>query len=120
MSKYEKTILKDPGVRLLTLSDQGQMFAGVATIRAALFDVLDRFNPLIMDRDLIPANVKSEDRENFERSTFVDAVIKRIAELQAPPHDGIQLQNLCEKHKRAMLPVPTAAVCGMCQVERGK
>jgi len=102
----------------INLDDRGQPFAGVATIRAALFDVMDRFNPLIMDRNLIPDKVKSEDRENFERSTFVDVVIARIAELQQAPHDGIKIENLCDKHKRAILPLPTASVCPECAIER--
>lgn len=100
----------------LVLSDQGQMFAGVATIRAAIFDVIDGgFNrrPWTLDPD------DESDAQTAQRFAFADAVIAIIADLQSPPFNHIQLQNLCEKHKRAMLPVPTAAVCGMCQVERG-
>lgn len=126
MGKYDEVVKSDSPVLHLTMDDQGQMFAGVATIRAALFDILDRG-----DRDDQPwafyehdhGGVKglawTEDDANVERRVFVDNVLARIAELQAPPHDGIKLENLCDKHKREALPAPTAKVCGMCQVERG-
>lgn len=102
----------------LVLSDQGQMFAGVATIRAAIFDVLDddyAYYDLYQGEQNPDISLVDE-----HRGEFVDAVIKRISELQCPPHDGIKLENLCPRHRREALPAPTAAVCGMCLTERGK
>lgn len=104
-----------------------QNFASVATIRAAIFDLLDRgdqdgqpwvFNEI--DRENFAGGRYSwtEDMVNVERINFVDAVVKRIAELQAPPHEGIKLENLCDQHKRRVLPAPTANVCVMCEAER--
>lgn len=104
----------------LTLSDVGQRFAGVATIRQAIFDIIDggmngdATEPWEFHLDLLASD------QDLIRSSFVDAVIKRIAELQTAPHDGIRIENLCDKHKREVLPVPTKSTCGMCQSERGK
>jgi hypothetical protein len=94
------------------------MFAGVATIRAAVFDVLDSrgwaFGGIVREGGV----VLSEDGEDEQRALFTNAVIARIAELQAVPHDGVRLENLCDKHKRLALPVPTAMVCVQCEKER--
>lgn len=106
----------------LTLSDQGQMFAGVATIRAAIFDVLDAGDCGVSWRfyeEDSPSARITEAAAITDRVLFVNAVIARVAEIQTL-HDGIRLQDICDKHKRSVLPVPTAAVCGMCQVERDK
>lgn len=97
-----------------------RLFADTATIRAALFDILDQFNPLIMDRNLIPGEVKSEDRENFERTAFVDAVITRVAQLQTPPHDGVKLENLCLTHVRETLHLPPTKIVFCVECERLK
>lgn len=115
-------LVEAPKALELNLSDQGQMFAGAATIRAAIFDVIDagcscesgEKHPWELDENINDPE-STEDVVNQQRSRFVDAVIKEIANLQAPPHDGIQIQNLCDHHKREVLPVPTAAVCGMCR-----
>lgn len=90
------------------------MFASVATIRAAIFDVIDaeKGEWFFGDPSL------NEDEQNQERTMFVDRVITRVAELQSPPHDGIKLENLCPRHRRDALPHPTTAVCGMCVAER--
>lgn len=117
----------EPAALHLTLSDQGRMFVGVATIRAAIFDVLDRGDqdepPWAFyehDHGGVRGLAWTEDDANVERRVFVDNVIARIAELQSPPHDGIKLENLCPRHRREALPVPTAQVCGMCQAERAQ
>lgn len=103
-----------PKALQIQLEDAGQMFAGVATIRAAAFDVIDSEQGewFFADPSL------NEDEQNQERTMFVDRLIKRIAELQSPPHDGIKLENLCDLHKRRALPHPTTAVCVQCQKER--
>lgn len=102
----------------INLSDSGQMFAGVATIRAAIFDVIDggmhgdATEPWEFHLDLLASD------QDALRAAFADDVLNRIGELQLPPHDGIKLENLCPRHRREVLPKPTAKVCGMCEVER--
>lgn len=99
----------------LNLEDSGQNFAGVATIRAAIFDALDNEQEYY---ELYLSETADEELVNVYRGEFVDAVIARIAELQHPPHEGVKLENLCDKHKRECLPAPTARVCRMCEAER--
>lgn len=106
----------------LNLNDSGQNFAGVATIRQALFDVIDHGDqddqPWMFYENEDPRSYFDQDAANVDRSNFVDAVIARIAELQNPPHEGIKLENLCDKHKRQCLPAPTSKTCRMCDAER--
>lgn len=94
----------------LVLDDRKQNFAGVATIRAAIFDVLDA------EEFYFEWNVLSEDDQNQERERFAAKVIDRISDLQS--REGIKLENLCPRHKVEVLPKPTASVCAMCQAER--
>lgn len=112
----------------LNLDDTGQNFAGIATIRAALFDVLDHgdqdgqrwaFYENPHEGFAAGTFAWTEDNANTERSNFVGAVIARIAELQNPPHSGVKLENLCPRHIKMTLPRPTAMVCRMCEAERG-
>lgn len=107
----------------LTLGDQGQMFAGVATVRQAIFDIIDRGDqdeqPWMFYENEDPRSYFNQEAADADRHNFVSHVITRIAELQAPPHGGVKLENLCPRHRREALPVATAKVCGMCQVERG-
>lgn len=100
-------------------------FADTKTIRAALFDVIDagctcdsgEKHPWELDDDLNdPA--QTEDVVNERRARFVDAVIDRIADLRSIPGETIKLQDLCERHKKAVLPKPTAQVCVECSAEQ--
>lgn len=83
------------------------VFAGVPTIRAAIFDVIDEGD----DSD-------ESEEQTEKRMRFVDLVIARIEQLQNPPHDGVKLQNLCERHKRLALPQPEGiGLCPHCEKE---
>jgi hypothetical protein len=101
----------------LVLDDVGQMFAGVATIRAALFDELDANTRELYAFDC-EKHLVTDEGATDARCAFVDAVIARIAELQAAPHDGVKLENLCPKHIKLMLPCPTVGMCVQCEKER--
>lgn len=105
----------------LNLNDEGQNFAGTATIRAAIFDLIDSGDhglPWRFYEEQTESRNITGDAATTDRVLFVDAVIARIAELQNPPHSGVKLENLCDKHKRECLPAPTARVCRMCEAER--
>ena len=107
----------------LNLDNRGQMFAGVATIRAAIADVLDAGEDATgctcsAQRHAWSFSFSEGERETENRSRFMDAVIKRIGELQTPPHEGIKLENLCPRHRREALPAPTARICSICEAER--
>lgn len=109
----------------LNIEDRGQMFAGVATIRAAILDVLDNGWTCLSTNCGMkhPFHFDPNDEgmeEESVRYNFAGLVIARIAELQNPPHDGINLSNLCDKHKRLVLPRPTVNVCVACEAERGR
>ena len=102
----------------LNLDDSGQNFAGVATIRAAIFDLIDSGDhgvPWRFYEEQTESRNITEDAATTDRVLFVDAVITRIAELQNPPHSGVKLENLCDLHKRRTLPRPTSRVCMMCE-----
>ena len=87
------------------------LITDISVIRAAIFDVIDETER----SGMWSAN---EVIANVFRGDFADAVAKRIGELQRPPHElGIQMQNLCDRHKREMLPAPTAQVCRLCAKE---
>ena len=101
----------------INLDDRRQPFAGVATIRAALFDALDANTRELYAFDC-EKHLVTDEGATDARCAFVDAVIARIAELQQAPHDGVKLENLCDKHKREILPLPTASVCPECAAER--
>ena len=83
----------------------------ISVVRAAILDVTDSYYYGMWSEDEAVANEA--------RLSFADAVAKRIEALQRPPHElGIQMQNLCDRHKREMLPAPTAQVCRLCVKER--
>lgn len=99
---------------------KGQPFASIATIRAAIFDVIDAQEIFDLWEGDHGGNVVTEEDANVSRTAFVDRVIARLAELQSHPHDGIKLENLCDLHKQRILPIPTSSVCVMCQAERNR
>ena len=92
-------------------------FASETTIRAGIFDVIDSRGWIFGGIAREGGVYLSEDADNEQRSVFVDAVLKRISELQSPPHDGVRLENLCDNHKRQVLPAPTAANCVICEAQ---
>lgn len=115
-------VIHRTSVAELVLSDQGQMFAGVATIRAAIFDVIDGLRPAVSDApypvfDSWVFSCDGSEGDTEIRAHFVDLVVKRIAELQAAPHDGIKLENLCPRHVKRALPRPTVTCCVQCKKE---
>jgi len=86
-------------------------FADIATIRAAIFDVLDEG-----DSDLGPW-VFSQDEsetESEERHRFANAVVSRIEDLESNLNFA-KLENLCPTHMREALPRPTSMVCAECE-----
>ena len=87
------------------------LITDISVVRAAIFDVIDdSFYDIWEDNEI---------EANEARLAFADAVAKRIGELQRPPHElGIQMQNLCDRHKRSILPAPTVQVCRLCVKER--
>ena len=92
----------------------------ISVVRAAILDVIDErpcgFGKWAFYED---GENWTEDYANTDRLDFADAVAKRIEALQRPPHElGIQMQNLCDRHKRSILPAPTAQVCRLCVKER--
>jgi hypothetical protein len=105
---------------------RGSLWANAATIRMALMDVIDegcrsgrpvagryRCSPWVLDD-------KDEDYANAQRSKFADAVLRRLVELQSPPHNAPRLENFCPRHRMVRLPRPAVSICGDCQRERRK
>lgn len=90
-------------------------FVSVATIKAAIYDVIDQGRSQSSEYQDWRFNDSDSSYELLERSMFADAVIRRIAELQEPPHEGVKLENLCDFHKREVLPEPTAEFCAECE-----
>lgn len=86
-------------------------FASDVIVRAAIFDVLDAGQWELNSSD-------ESDEETERRYLFASAVQKRICELQSPPHHGVRLENLCERHRRQALPKPTVLVCEICEKEK--
>ena len=111
-----------PKALQINLDDTRQMFAGTATVRAAIFDVIDAGCSCFSEEhpwELYKNpndDEQDEDIGSAQRERFVDDVIARIAELQQPPHHGIKLQDLCPKHIKAALPESTAQWCSQCSV----
>ena len=89
----------------INLDQQGQNFASVATVRAALFDTVDETDGM-------------EGWTDEERCLLVDRTIARIAELQNPPHDGINLKRLCSRHAAIAIDPDTKLPCVQCEKER--
>lgn len=100
----------------LSLDDTGQMFAGMATIRAAILDVIDAREIMDLWEGDTNGYGVTEAQADVSRRRFVDAVIDRISDWQTTPGGGgVKLENLCDFHKREALPEPTAKVCAECQ-----
>lgn len=68
-----------------------QRFANVETIKAAIFDVIDQGRSQCADYQDWRFCDSDSDYELRERAAFADSVIRRIFELQAPPHGGPKL-----------------------------
>jgi hypothetical protein len=80
----------DPGVnhRILTAIRQDQTFASLTTVRAAIYDVIDKgsFSGWWELYDEGDNPEVTEDMVNQERCDFVDAVCARTLALQREPH----------------------------------
>ena len=101
------------------------LITDISVVRTAILDVIDECRggkwAFYEDEpnDDPPEFFWNEDAANNDRLSFADAVAKRIEALQRPPHElGLQMQNLCDRHKREMLPAPTVQVCRLCVKER--
>jgi hypothetical protein len=75
----------DPEVkqRISTAIRQDQTFASLTTVRAAIFDVIDAGRWEFYEQ--LSFGI-TQDRANEQRCDFVDAVSKRILQLQQSPH----------------------------------
>ena len=96
------------------------LITDISVVRTAIFDVVDvtTFHAM-WDESPNCTPSQNEDIQNNARGCFADAVAKRIEALQRPPHElGIQMQNLCDRHKRSILPASTVQVCRLCVKER--
>jgi hypothetical protein len=81
-------------------------------IAAALADSVDEASYLAM----WDAN---EDIANTARLDFRDAVLKRLGELHAPPHNmAPQVKDCCPRHLREQLRLGTGRWCPFCTAER--
>lgn len=90
-------------------------FADIKTIRTAIFDAIDggfKRGPWHFDPD------DESDDQTEQRHAFADAVVSMIEDLQTAPFNHVKLENLCERHKKAALPKPTAQVCVQCSAEQ--
>lgn len=102
----------------LNMDDTRQIFAGAATIRAAILDVIDSRDIMdLWEGDMNGFGV-TEDEANVSRRRFVDAVMARISDWQSTPNGGVRLENLCPRHRAAALPIPTEKICGECVNEQ--
>lgn len=95
------------------------LIADGSVVRAALMDVIDTDDP---EGGVLTGWMglwhPFESVADETRGRFADAVIKRIKELQSPMFNlGVKLENLCERHKAARLPAPTADFCSDCENE---
>src|SRR5215217_3964293 len=102
----------------LILDDTGQVFAGLATVRAAILDVIDSRDIMDLWEGEMNGYGVTEDQANVSRRRFVDAVIARISDWQSTPGGGVKLENLCPRHIKAALPSPTVQVCVECENEQ--
>jgi len=95
------------------------LFIDVATLRAVILDVLDSgdISADMWEGDFDTWEV-TEDEATENRGLFVDAVIKRVQTLCAPPFNlGVKLENYCPRHIKMRLPVPSAISCADCEEE---
>jgi hypothetical protein len=88
-------------------NSKGSLWADAATIRAAIFDIVDdaEFYQWMWD--------KNETNANAVRGEFTDAVLRRLHELQSPPHNAPRLEALCPTHLRRKL-APYSGWCVEC------
>lgn len=93
------------------------LIADASVIRAAIADVIDAGDPDLKVTDWAlwhPFETVATDA----RMRFIDAVERRIRELQSPMFNlGVKLQNLCNRHAKALLPEPTVSLCADCVAE---
>lgn len=92
-----------------------QSFAGIATIRAAIFDAIDvgfKRGAWHFDPD------DESDTQTEHRHAFANAVVSFVEDLQTAPFNHVRLENLCDRHKREALPPPTSETCVVCNAER--
>lgn len=92
------------------------LFADAHVIHTAVMDTIDKG-----DLGLFHLWHPFPDVANDARERFVDAIQKRIRELQAPPFSlGVRLEYFCDTHKRLRLPAPVQPVgeCPDCVRER--
>ncbi len=84
-NEFDPVVLR----RISTAIRQDQTFASLTTIRSAIFDVIDKGGPAgwweLYDLDDDPE--VTEEMLTQERCDFVDAVERRILQLQQPPHE---------------------------------
>jgi hypothetical protein len=83
--------------RILTAIREDRQMASITTVRAALFDVIDAGwqcsrscdlrHPWAFPTEMFAGDAQPNDDDLQLRDRFVDAVIARIAQLQAPPHN---------------------------------
>ena len=95
-----------------------ELFASKSTVRAAIFDVIDQGRNQSAEHQDWRFSDSDSDYELRERAVFADAVIRRISELQDLPHQGVKLENLCNRHIRESLPRHSSNVCSACEAER--
>jgi hypothetical protein len=88
-------------------------FADTATIRAAIFDVIDAGDEGYAWE--FPLN--ESDRQTERRTRFADAVVSMIEDLQSN-FKFVRLENLCPRHRGEALPMPSVQVCAQCAAEQ--
>lgn len=96
--------------------DRRLLWADAATIRAAVFDIVDSGDENGQRWALAEDGYWTEDDINRERVAFADALLRRIHELQQL-HSFPRLEVLCDTHKRRRLPTYSGE-CSDCKKER--
>lgn len=111
------------------LSDRGQgsLWADAATIRAAIADTLDEGwqcskgcdlrHPWMFPTEMFPGDEEPNANDIELRGRFTDTVLRRLRELQSPPHDYPRLEVLCPTHIRQRLN-SHSGWCVECERER--
>lgn len=112
-----------PKALSINLDQQGQNFASVATVRAAILDILDNgWTCLSTNCGLKhPFHFDPNDEgmeEESVRYNFASLIIARITELQNFPHDGVNLKRLCSRHAAIAIDPDTKLPCVQCEKER--
>jgi hypothetical protein len=86
-------------------------FADPATIRAAIFDVIEAGD---QDGTAWLLAQDESDEESERRCRFADQVVSMIEDLQSN-FKFTKLENLCPTHIREAIPRPTSQVCVECE-----